>query len=68
MESTPPTSGADNLGVGIGFDSGDQVEIVADGGLVGAELGPLVADKADALGGGEAGFNAWRQAPRRRWA
>ena len=58
MELTPAESGADHLGVGIGFDGGDEVEIVADGGLVGAQLRPLVADEADALGGGEAGFDA----------
>ena len=51
----------DDLGIGIGFDGGDQVEIVADGGLVGAHLRPLVADEADALGGGEAGFDLSHQ-------
>ncbi len=49
--------GRDYLGVGVGLERGDEVEIVADGGLVGADLGPLVADETDALGGREAGFN-----------
>ena len=47
--------------VGVGFDGGSEIEIVADGGLVGADLGPLVADEADALGGGEAGFNCGQE-------
>ena len=51
MALTPPRALADNLRVGIGSDGGNQVQIVADGSLVGAHLRPLVADEADALGG-----------------
>ena len=46
----------DNFSVGIGFDRGDEVEVIAHGDLVGAEPGPFVANEADAFGGAEEGF------------
>ena len=52
---------ADNFRVGVGLDGGDEVKIVAHRGLVGAHLRPLIADKADALGRREAGFNTGHQ-------
>ena len=47
----------DHFGFGVGFDGGHEVQIVADGCLVGARLRPFVADQADALDGRESGFN-----------
>src|ERR1039458_3802624 len=48
----------DDISVRVCFDGAHEVEIVADGSLVGADLSPLVSDQVDALGGSEAGFHA----------
>ena len=56
MAARPSIAEEIDVGVGIVFDCGDEVEIVADGGFVGADLGPLVADEADALRRGEGVF------------
>ena len=63
----PPSAEETTFGVGVGFHSGNQIEIVPDGSLVGADLGPLVTDQTYAFGGREAGFNMPRPAPRKRW-
>ena len=70
-EETGPVGGGGNRGLelvdlveggiedgaaGIGLEGEDQVEEVGDGGLLCAGEGPLVAEKADALGWGEGGF------------
>ncbi len=48
---------SNNSGVGIGVDSGGEAEIVTDGSFAVTQLRPLVAQKADALGRDEFGFN-----------
>ena len=45
----PGESGTDHFGAWISLYSGNEVEVVAHGGLVGAKLGPFVADETDPL-------------------
>ena len=47
--------------VGIGFESGHEIQIVAHRGFVGAHLRPLVAEQADALRGRQTRFGMSHQ-------
>ena len=49
-------SALENGGVGVLLEGEDEVEVVAYVTLAGADEGPAVTQKADALGWGEGGF------------
>ncbi len=57
MVPTPPSAAPMTVEFSSDFYGGDEVEVIADGGFVGADLGPFIADEVDALGGLEGGFN-----------
>ena len=53
----PAQSRAHYLRARVSFDRSRKVQISTDGSFVGARLGPLVADQADALGGRESSLH-----------
>ncbi len=49
-------SALEDCGVGVLLEGEDEIEVVADVALTGADERPAVAEEADALGRGEGGF------------